>query len=90
MLERVLDEARRQLRDEVIDERMAAARTEKEIVGPGGLMAQLSKQMAEQGLEVAVTDHVRCEPRGRTETRAPAAPQTLVIEDGPIVAAAGA
>ena len=35
----------------------AGARSE-EIVGPGGLLAQLTQRLAERALEVEITDHV--------------------------------
>jgi hypothetical protein len=38
------DEIRDRLSDEVIDELLAGARTEEEIVGPGGVLAQLTKR----------------------------------------------
>jgi hypothetical protein len=39
MLESAPDDIRRQLPDEVADELLAGARTEEEIVGPGGLLS---------------------------------------------------
>jgi len=39
ILESVPDDLRRQLPDDVVDELLAGARTEEEIVGPGGLLA---------------------------------------------------
>src|SRR2546421_45133 len=39
ILDSVPDDLRRQLPDEVVDELLAGARTEEEIVGPGGLSA---------------------------------------------------
>jgi putative transposase len=57
------DDLRRQLPDEVVDELLAGAKTEEEIVGPGGLLAQLTKRLVEQALEVELTDHLGYEPR---------------------------
>ena len=48
--------------DEVIDELLAGARTEEEIVGPGGLLAQLTKRLVERAMEVELTDHLGYEP----------------------------
>ena len=41
---------------------MARARTEDEIVGPGGLSAQLTKRLVERALEVELTDDLGYEP----------------------------
>ncbi len=43
----VPDDIRRQLPDDVVDELLAGAKTEEEIVGPGGLLAQLTKRPRE-------------------------------------------
>ena len=42
ILERLPDEIRSKLADELVDELLAGARTEGEIVGPGGLLSQLT------------------------------------------------
>ena len=41
--------------DDVVDELLAGARTEDEIVGPGGLLSQLTKRLLERAMEVC--DH---------------------------------
>jgi hypothetical protein len=41
-------EVRDRLADEVIDELLAGARSEEEIVGPGGVLAQLTKRLVER------------------------------------------
>ena len=46
----------------MIDELLAGARTEEEIVGPGGLLAQLTKRLVERAMEVELTDHLGYEP----------------------------
>src|ERR1700733_12343287 len=51
-------ELRELLPDEVVDELLAGARGEEEIVGPGGLLSQLTKRLVERALEVELTDHV--------------------------------
>jgi hypothetical protein len=43
ILDRVPDELCGKLPDELVDELLAGARTEEEIVGPGGLLGQLTK-----------------------------------------------
>ena len=49
ILENVPDDLRRQLPDDVVDELLAGARTEEEIVGPGGLLSQLTKCASASG-----------------------------------------
>jgi putative transposase len=46
----------------MIDELLAGARTEEEIVEPGGVPAQLTKRLIERALEVELTDHLGYEP----------------------------
>ncbi len=58
----LLPELREQLSDEVIDQLLAGARTEEEIVGPGGVLAQLTKRLVERALQTELTDHLGYEP----------------------------
>jgi putative transposase len=58
----VPDDIRRQLSDEVVDELLAGASTEEEIVGSGGLLGQLTKRLVERAVEVELTDHLGYEP----------------------------
>ena len=74
ILDRVPDEVRRQLPDELVDELLAGARSEEEIVGPGGLLAQLTQRLVERAMEVEITDHLGYErhqepPGGAGNTR---------------------
>ena len=62
ILERVPNDIRRQLPDDVVDELLAGAKTEEEIVGPGGLLSQLTKRLVERAMEVELTDHLGYEP----------------------------
>src|SRR6266540_1809595 len=55
-------ELREQLSEEVIDRLLAGARTEEEIVGPGGVLAQLTKRLVERALSVELTEHLGYEP----------------------------
>ena len=55
-------EVRDPLADEVIDELLAGARTEEEIVGPGGVLAQLTKRLVERALAAELTEHLGYEP----------------------------
>src|SRR5581483_7460575 len=89
ILDGVPDEVRRQLPDEVIDQLLAGAKTEEEIVGPGGLLAQLTKRLVERALEVEITDHLGYErhqepPGGAANQRNGSTPKTLSTEQGPV------
>jgi transposase-like protein len=75
------------IRDEVIDQLLAGGRTEEEIVGPGGLLAQLTKRLVERAVEVELIDHLGYEPRaeppsGTGNTRNRTSPKTLITEHG--------
>jgi putative transposase len=75
--------------DEVIDELLAGASTEEEIVGPGGLLARLTKRLVERALEVELTDHLGYEPHaeppgGTGNTRNGSTPKTLITDHGPV------
>ena len=75
--------------DEVIDELLAGARTEEEIAGPGGLLAQLTKRLVERAMEVELTDHLGYEPHqeppgGTGNTRNGTSPKTLITEQGEV------
>jgi hypothetical protein len=62
MLERLPDEMREKLPNELVDELLAGARTEEEIAGPGGLLSQLTKRLVERAMEVELTGHHGYEP----------------------------
>jgi putative transposase len=77
------------LSDEVVDELLAGARTEEELVGPGGLLAQLTKRLVERAMEVELTDHLGYEPHaeppgGTGNTRNGTTPKTLITDHGPV------
>jgi putative transposase len=89
ILDGVPDDLRRQLPDEVVDGLLAGAKTEEEIVGPGGLLAQLTRRLVERALEVELTDHLGYEPHrepagGSGNTRNGSTGKTLVTEHGPV------
>ena len=80
---------RERLPDELVDELLAGARTEQEIVGPGGLLAGLTKRLVERAMEVELTDHLGYErgqppPGGTGNTRNGSTSKTLVTEHGPV------
>lgn len=89
ILDRMPDEIRRKLPDSVVDELLAGASSEEEIVGPGGLLSQLTKRLVERALEVEITDHLGYErhvepPGGAENQRNGSTRKTLVTEHGPV------
>jgi putative transposase len=82
-------ELRDRLSDEVIDALLAGARSEEEIVGPGGVLAQLTKRLVERALQAELSEHLGYEPHqeppgGVGNTRNGSTPKTLQTEQGPI------
>jgi putative transposase len=80
---------RDRLSDEVIDELLAGARSEEEIVGPGGVLAQVTKRLVERALQVELTEHLGYErhqepPGGVGNTRNGSTAKTLATEHGPV------
>jgi putative transposase len=78
---------RNRLSDELIDELLAGARTEEEIVGPGGLLADLTRRLVERALSAELTEHLGYEPHreppgGTGNARNGTTPKTLVTEHG--------
>ncbi len=63
--QRVPTAVRELLDDELVDELLAGARTEEEIVGPGGLLAQLTKRLVERAMDVELTEYLGYE-RGQS------------------------
>jgi hypothetical protein len=51
-------EVRDRLADEVIDELLAGARSVEEIVGPGGVLAQLTKRLVERAMSAELAEHL--------------------------------
>jgi putative transposase len=80
---------RDRLSDELVDELLAGARTEEEIVGPGGLLADLTRRLVERAMSAELTEHLgyarHHEPPGGTDNaRNGTTPKTLVTEHGPV------
>src|SRR5436190_1771393 len=80
---------RDRLSDELIDELVAGARTEEEIVGPGGLLAALTRRLVERAMSAELTEHLGYEPHqeppgGTGNTRNGTSPKTLATEHGPV------
>jgi Transposase, Mutator family len=77
------------LSDAAVDELLQGASSEEEIVGPGGLLAQLTKRLVERALEVELTDHLGYAPHeeppgGTGNTRNGSTPKTLITDNGPV------
>jgi putative transposase len=73
----------------VIDELLAGARTEEEIVGHGGVLAQLTKRLVERAMSAELTEHLGYEPHqeppgGAGNTRNGSTGKTLATEHGPV------
>src|SRR5213596_3202903 len=82
-------EVRDRLADEVIDELLAGARTEEEIVGPGGVLAQLTKRLVERAMAAELTEHLGYEPHqeppgGSGNTRNGSTAKTLATGQGAV------
>ena len=82
-------EVHERLGDELIDELLAGARTEEEIVGPGGLLADLTRRLVERAMSAELTEHLGYErhqepPGGAGNTRNGSTPKTLATEQGPV------
>ena len=73
----------------MIDELLAGARSEEEIVGPGGVLAQLTKRLVERAMAAELTEHLGYElhqepPGGTGNTRNGSMAKTLSTEHGPV------
>jgi putative transposase len=88
-LEQLPAEVGERLSDELIDELLAGARSEEEIVGAGGLLSQLTKRLVERAMDVELTDHLGYEhgqspPGGAGNTRNGTTPKTVHTEHGSV------
>lgn len=82
-------EVRDRLSDELVDGLLAGARSEEEIVGPGGLLADLTRRLVERAMAAELTEHLGFEPHqeppgGTGNTRNGSTPKTLATEHGPV------
>src|SRR4051812_31359509 len=71
-VEQLPDEVCERLSDELIDELLAGARGEEEIVGPGGLLAGLTRRLVERAMDGELTEHLgydHGQPPGTRATR---------------------
>jgi putative transposase len=82
-------EVRDRLSDELIDDLLAGARTEEEIVGSGGLLADLTRRLVERAMSAELTEHLGYEPHqeppgGTGNARNGTSPKTLATEHGSV------
>jgi putative transposase len=82
-------ELRDRLGDELIDQLLAGARTEEEIVGPGGVLAQLTRRLVERAMDAELTEHLGYErgqapPGGAGNSRNGSTPKTLHTDHGSV------
>ena len=64
-----------------VDELLAGAKPEAEVVGPGGLLSQLTKRLVERAMEVELTDHLGYEPH---QEPSGGTGNTLITEHGEV------
>jgi putative transposase len=87
------EEVREQLTDGLIDELLAGKRGEGEILGPGGLLGDLTRRLVERCMESELTEHLGYEhskapPGGAGNSRNGAPAKTLLTDHGPVRIAA--
>ena len=82
------DELRERLLDGMIDELIAGKRGEREILGPDGLLGELTRRLVERALEEELTEHWAIRPGRRRRagrgTRATAAAKDAPDRSGPV------
>jgi putative transposase len=88
-LEGLPPELRERLGGELIDQLLAGAKTQEEIVGPGGVLAQLTKRLVERAMDAELSDHLGYErggapPGGAGNARNGSTPKTLRTDHGPV------
>ena len=86
---RVPPEVRDRLSDEVIDRLLAGARSEDEVVGPGGVLARLTRPLVERALAAELSEQLGYQPHreppgGVGNTRKGSTAKTLQTEQGPV------
>src|SRR4029450_10972193 len=80
---------RDRLSDDLIDELLAGARSEEEIVGPGGLLSDLTRRLGGRAVGAEPPEPLGYEPHheppgGAGNTRNGTTPKTLATEHGPV------
>src|SRR5215210_7225843 len=83
------DELRGQLTDGLIDELLAGRSGEAEILGPDGLLGELTRRLVERALWAELTEHLGYEPHaeppgGTGNARNGSTPKTVLTDHGPV------
>jgi putative transposase len=81
------DELRERLLDGMIDELIAGKRGEREILGEGGVLGEITRRMVQRALEEELTEHLgypagHAPPGGVGNSRNGATPKTLLTDQG--------
>jgi putative transposase len=83
------DELRERLLDGMLGELLAGRRGEREILGSGGLLGELTRRLIERALREELTEHLgypagHAPPGGAGNARNGGTPKTLLTEHGPV------
>jgi putative transposase len=82
-------ELRERLLDGMIDELIAGKRGEREILGQGGVLGEITRRMVQRALEEELTEHLgypagHAPPGGAGNSRNGGTPKTLLTDQGPV------
>ena len=82
-------EVRERLTDGLIDELLGGARGEREVLGHGGLLGDLTRRLVERAMGAELTDHLGYEPGeaplgGAGNSRNGQSPKTVLTDHGPV------
>src|SRR5437764_12876355 len=83
------DELRERLLDGMIDELIAGKRGEREILGQGGVLGEITRRMVQRALEEELTEHLgypagQAPPGGAGNSRNGGTPKTLLTDQGAV------
>jgi putative transposase len=83
------DELREQLTDSMLDELLAGRRGEAEILGPGGLLGDLTRRLVERAMASELTEHLGYPPGqaplgGAGNARNGTTPKTVLTDHGEV------
>jgi len=83
------DEVRERLTDGLIDELLQGRRGEREILGPDGLLGDLTRRLVERALGAELTEHLgyppgQAPPGGAGNARNGSTPKTLLTDHGDV------
>ena len=83
------DELRERLLDGMIDELIAGKRGEREILGQGGVLGEITRRVVQRALEEELTEHLgypagQAPPGGAGNSRNGGTPKTLLTDQGPV------